>query len=178
TNTNRLPDNGSSSNTLITTPTNPSMDFRKSTGLLYARIRRTSGVNHILLSSHPQAHPVRKLHLHGPRLGTRPLRLALDKAPLVRLAPPLPPVPLLKRPQGEPFLRTKLPCPHPTLSIPRNNPTPLHRAALHMPIALPLHDSLLLETALGPLVLPVAFLSSRASLRYREVCRQFHAILV
>jgi hypothetical protein len=37
-----------------------------------------------------------------------------------------------------------------------------------MSIALHLHNSLLLETALGPLGLPVAFLSSRPSLRGRE----------
>jgi len=32
--TNKLPDSGSASNTLLTTPTNPSIDFRKSTGSL------------------------------------------------------------------------------------------------------------------------------------------------
>jgi hypothetical protein len=53
TNTKRLPDKGSSAKTLFTKPTNPSIDFRRSTGLLYARIRRTSGVNHIGLASDP-----------------------------------------------------------------------------------------------------------------------------
>src|SRR4029453_4902979 len=98
TKTKRLPDSGSSSNTLLTNPTKPSMDFRKSTGLLYARIRRTSGVNHILLPSHPQPYAVGELHLHRPGSGSRHGRLHLHKLPLAALGSALAPVPLLKGP--------------------------------------------------------------------------------
>ena len=55
----------------LKTPSLPGVpiDLRKSTGWLYARIRRTSGVNHIPLPSHAQPHAVGQLDLYGP--GTR-----------------------------------------------------------------------------------------------------------
>src|SRR5262249_59392985 len=98
TNTNKLPDKGSSSKTLFTSPTNPSIDLRKSTGLLYAKIRRTSGVNHIALASHPQAHAGGVCHFHRPRPAHAARRRVCDKLPLrPRFAPP-PPLPFLTPP--------------------------------------------------------------------------------
>lgn len=134
---------GFSSQTLFTHPTKPSIDLRKSTGLLYASIRRTSGVNHIGLSSPPQPYPIGEFHFHRP-WPRRPDRgLYLDKLPFARLAAPDAPIPLFKPSQRQPFLRTELLRPHPTLALPRNKAAPLRCTPLDLPIAIHLHTTLL-----------------------------------
>src|SRR5262245_20901293 len=106
-------------------------------------MRRTSGVNHIALSPHPQPYAIGELNFHRPRPGCPHRRFHFDKLPLTRLTPSNPPIPLLKRPQRQPFRFTKLPTPQPTLAISRNNVTPLHRTPLHLPVTIHLHTFLL-----------------------------------
>src|SRR5262249_56725540 len=119
------------------------MDLRKSTGLLYAKIRRTSGVNHIVSSSHPQSHAVGELNLHRPRPARSNRRLHLDKLPLIGLASPEAAIPFLKRPQRQSFLLTELSTAQPTLPIPCHNLTPLCSTPLHLAITTHLHTFLL-----------------------------------
>src|SRR5262245_33807920 len=107
-------------------------------------MRRTSGVNHIRLSSHPQPDPRREVDFHRPRLHRPPRSQDLDTLPFARLAAPDPPIPLLKRPQRQPFRLTELATAHPALAIPGDNLTPLHRTPLHLPIRIDLHTVLLL----------------------------------
>src|SRR5262249_1419942 len=134
-----------SAKTLFTSPTNPSIDLRKSTGLLYAKIRRTSGVNHIALASHPQAHAGGECHFHRPRPAHAARRRDCDKLPLrPRFAPPAP-LPLHKRPQHQAFRGTKVPVPQPTLPIPRNNLAPLGGTPRPSAITTQLHTLLLIE---------------------------------
>src|SRR2546428_2941572 len=119
------------------------MDFRKSTGLRYAKIRRTSGVSPISFPPPPQPPAVGEFHLHGPRACRDARRFPLHKLPLPALGSPLPPIPLLKGPECQSFLGTELPHPQPALPIARDDPLPLCGAPLHMAIRCDLHDSLL-----------------------------------
>src|SRR5262245_21149319 len=121
------------------------MDFRRSTGLLYARIRRTSGVNHIVLASHPQANAGGEFDFHRP--GTRGHRWGfhLHKLAFAPLRPPLAPLPLLKGAVRKPFLLAKLATAQPTLPIAHNNFAPLGCTPLHMAVTRQLHTFLLIE---------------------------------
>src|SRR5215813_377279 len=85
--------------TLFTSPTNPSIDLRKSTGLLYAKIRRTAGVNHIALAWHPQAHAGGEFHFHRPRPAHAAWRGDFNKRPLLHFFAPQPSLPFVERPR-------------------------------------------------------------------------------